>query len=369
MTQAYFLVPGLLLDEAARNSVSKEALVMAGKLSESLAGEVLAQELSEGVFSRSVHYSWLWSVLMRRALPAQTAAYAWPVDQGPQLCSNDVFGFYPAHMDEAGVIHAVDLTDEAVEKVALALTAPLNRLGFMLQRWDRVFYLTRKNNWGVALRPFKALVGYRRDFKTDIEGLSEACEEKESQRQMAADAVTSLEGILREANISANGLSINALWMDGASRYANVYPPTLIRSVLSDDDAIIGWGLAAGILNHRLAAAKDANQWPSDVPSGECIAVIETLYDAWLMRDWKAWEAQLPNVVEQIQILGEAARKKGCDQALIVACGNALTVSIPKKLTNPKSLLARLGSNKKIAADAWLFCGKTDGATTSEAML
>ena len=318
------------------------------------------QELGTGVFSRSVHLCWLWSVLMKRDLPPQTAAYAWPVDQGPQLCSNDVFRLYPAHIDDKGVISDIAMTDAAIESFSKCLTSALNDLGFKLQLWDKVLYLTRKDNWGVAFRPFEALVGQVREMSSDIEGLSDDSSQSEIQKLTAAKALEHLEKILDTAQIEVDATSVNALWLDGASRYANVYPPTTIRSVLADDPAIFGWGLAAGILNHRLGKAAGALEWPADAPNGERIAVIETLYKAWLARDWKSWEEELPGVIEQIRQLSESARKKGCDQVLIVACGNAMTVSIPKKLTHPKSLLARFTANKKLAADAWLFCGNVE---------
>ncbi len=359
MTQAYFLVPGLLLDESARSAISEKSLALASELSSSLAGDPLMQELGTGVFDRSVHLCWLWSVLMKRNLPPQTAAYAWPVDQGPQLCSNDVFRLYPVHKDTAGVVAPLALNEETVETFYKLVTPVFDALGFKLQRWDKVFYLTRKDNWGVALRPFEALVGHARDFALDIEGLAEDAVQKEDERQAAVKVFETLESVLSQANIVVEGKLLNALWIDGASRYANVYPPTTIRSVLTDDPAVFGWGLAAGILNHRLGKTTGALDWPSDAPSGERIAVINNLYAAWLSCDWVRWQEQLPAVIEQIKYLSESARKKGCDQVLIVACGNATTVSIPKKLTHPKSLLARFAANKKLDAARWLFCGNS----------
>lgn len=358
MTQAYFLVPGLLLDQAARSALSEKTLALASQLSSSLASDPLMQELGTGVFDRSVHLCWLWSVLMKQSLPPQTAAYAWPVDQGPQLCSNDVFRLYPVYRDEKGVIGTVSLNESSVEAFYKLVGPVFDRLGFKLQRWDKVFYLTRKDNWGVALRPFEALVGHARDFRVDIEGLSQEADQKENERLAAQKVIETIESVLAQAEIVIEGKKINAVWIDGASRYANVYPPTTIRSVLTDDAAVFGWGLAAGILNHRLGKISHAADWPADAPSGERIAVIDSLYQPWLARDWARWQEVLPKVVEQIQVLSQAARKKGCEQALVVACGRATTVSIPKKLTHPNSLLARFSANKKLDASAWLFCGK-----------
>lgn len=358
MTQAYFLVPGLLLDESVKDRLSKETLELAGRLSTNLASDPIAQELGEGVFSRSNHLSWIWSVLMRRALPPQTAAYAWPVDQGPQFCSNDVYNLNAAHIDEAGVVHAVELSDAAVEALAKCITPALTRMDFKLQRWDKVLYLTRKDTLSVYARPFEALVGHVRNLSEDLECVTEDEALGEKNLTTFVEDLKNLEALVREADISVDGVAINALWIDGASRYANVYPPTTIRSVLTDDATVFGWGLAAGILNHRLGKLTAATEWPSDAPSGERIALVDGLYKAWLAKDWDAWQKALPAVVDQFEKLSESARKKGCDEALIVACGEGLTVSIARKLTNPKSLLARFSSGKKLASDAWLFSGR-----------
>ncbi|MGN1209043.1 MAG: hypothetical protein ACI4SV_01975, partial [Duodenibacillus sp.] len=142
MTQVYFLVPGLILPEEARTCISDDVLATLSQLSSDLAGEALMQPMGEGVFSRSVHLEWLWNVLMRSQAPAQTAAFAWPLEQGPQLFANDVLRLDAAHLTSDGQLERVTLTDEAIEAVSLILTPILLEAGYTLQRWDTTFYVT-----------------------------------------------------------------------------------------------------------------------------------------------------------------------------------------------------------------------------------
>ena len=166
---------------------------------------------------------------------------------------------------------------------------------------------------------------------------------------------TTFNETLKDASIESAGQALNALWISGGGCYSNFYPPTRIRSVLTDIDAVTGWALAAGILNHRLGRITGAEEWPADAPNGECIAVIDTLYSAWLAKDWAKWQQLLPSVIFQVDALAQAARKKGCDRTVIVGCGESLTVTLARKNNNPKSLLARLSPTRKLPAQHWLF--------------
>lgn len=357
-TQAYLLVPGLIIPEGARNQIPTQALECVSSLSENLAGDVLRQEIGEGVFSRSAHLTWLWSVLMRQSPPAQCAAYSWPVKQGPQLFSNDVFELHLAHVDGAGILHAAMLTDEQIESLSVVITPVLAQEGFTLQRWDAEFFLTRKTPWNVVARPFEAMTGFVRDYSRDLEINPGVQCAPETGIQVRAFIEKLEQTVASLQLLDSEGRPINAAWICAGGRYANVYPPTKIRSVLSDNPTVIGWALAAGILNHRMGPVTGVTEWPADAPNGECIAVIDSLYSAWLARDWARWTQQLPGTVEQVRALAQAARRKGCDQALIIGFGNAVSISIPLKLSNPRSLLARLSGVRSLAPTYWLFAGE-----------
>ena len=314
MQQVYFLIPGLILSPQEKELIGAPVLEAAGSLSTGLVQDAVRQDFSSRPFSRSVHLIWAWSVLCRRALPAVTAPFVWSVNQGPQL-ANEVWSLDLAHADENGRLYPVEnLTDEAIEAFSSVMTAPLQERGFRLQRWD-----------------------------------------KNSDPQAAWNDLQALTQTLQKAALQSTDVALNALWISGGGCYSNFYPPTRIRSVLTDIDAVTGWALAAGILNHRLGRITGAEDWPSDAPNGECIAVIDTLYSAWLAQDWAQWQQRLPSVLFQVDTLAQAARKKGCDRTVIVGCGDSLTVTLVRKNNNPKSLLSRLAPNRRLAAQEWLF--------------
>ena len=350
MQQVYFLIPGLILSPQEKELISAPVLEAAGSLSTGLVQDAVRQDFSSRPFSRSVHLIWAWSVLCRRALPAVTAPFVWSVNQGPQL-ANEVWSLDLAHADENGRLYPVEnLTDEAIEAFSSVMTAPLQERGFRLQRWDKTLYLTRKTPWGADVRPFEALVGRKPSLEDDIEASRE-----NSDPQAAWNDLQALTQTLQKAALQSTDAALNALWISGGGCYSNFYPPTRIRSVLTDIDAVTGWALAAGILNHRLGRITGAEDWPSDAPNGECIAVIDTLYSAWLAQDWAQWQQRLPSVLFQVDTLAQAARKKGCDRTVIVGCGDSLTVTLVRKNNNPKSLLSRLAPNRRLAAQEWLF--------------
>ena len=350
MQQVYFLIPGLILSPQEKELIGAPVLEAAGSLSTGLVQDAVRQDFSSRPFSRSVHLIWAWSVLCRRALPAVTAPFVWSVNQGPQL-ANEVWSLDLAHADENGRLYPVEnLTDEAIEAFASAMTVPLQSRGFRLQRWDKTLYLTRKTPWGVDVRPFEAMVGRKPSLQDDFEASLE-----QTDPAGAWHDLEELNETLKDASIESAGQALNALWISGGGCYSNFYPPTRIRSVLTDIDAVTGWALAAGILNHRLGRITGAEEWPADAPNGECIAVIDTLYSAWLAKDWAKWQQLLPSVIFQVDALAQAARKKGCDRTVIVGCGESLTVTLARKNNNPKSLLARLSPTRKLPAQHWLF--------------
>ena len=159
-----------------------------------------------------------------------------------------------------------------------------------------------------------------------------------------------------ETTLAAMGSPAQTVWLcGGGGAFDYVYPPTKIRSVLTDNEAVKGWALAAGILLQRIGHVTGAESWLEDAPQGECIALIENLYEPWLKQDWQTWEVRIPEVCERIDVLSAASKKKGCDAALIVGTGDGFTVSCPKRLSSARSLLARLtGSDMNPASILFL---------------
>ncbi len=354
MTQAYFLIPGLRLPTHAKDHISSETLEQLTDLSKGLCSDTIRQELDTGVYTDSIHYVWAWKVITRRQFAPALAPFRWLMDHGPELLS-EVWQLHLAHRNVEGTLVDVEpLLDEAtIEALCLCLTPALRQEGFVLQRWDTRLYLTRKTDWGVRVRPWRSIVHSTADA-CRVEDLEGGHSERATQ---ALEAMRRLEQTLTDADIRLpDGRTIDSLWISEGGHLQRFYPPTLLRSVLTDDPAILAWAQNAGILDHRTGRVSGAEQWPSDAPNGERLAVIDDLYESWLTQDWSAWQQKLPEVIATVKRLSDNARLKGCDSALIVACGSRSTVSLPIKFA-PRafSLLARLTTQKTVPAANWLF--------------
>ncbi len=336
MTQAYFIIPNLLypskdllLSETEKSLTSLKALLKGAE-------EPISQTLCEAHQSGSVDLAWCWKVLTRSKETFATAPYRWLMHGGPRL-AGEIWRLNLLSLNNDAVCGFFNPTEEAIEKISFALRAPLSQAGFVLQRWDASLYLTRKTPWDVTTREAETLLGKsisEADFSSLKEGASKAA-----------------WSVLTDLNTRLKALAIDgadALWIDGGGKLIDFYPPTQIRSVLADDDAILGWADASGILSQRMGKATGAASWPKDAPNGAVIAVLSQLKNPEITPNTKAWEKALTALTDSLTLLKEAARKRGCDEALIVACGKRMTKTFTVKLTNPKSLLARFTRSKEV---------------------
>ena len=328
MSQVYFLIPGLIPGPEAKNKISNSTLERLKKTLGRLSDDPILQPLGSPVFSKSVHLCWLWSVLTRRALPFTCAPYAWAVQNGPML-SGDICSINLCARTASGTLAEAQMTQEQMEQACAALSAVLLSYGFVLQRWDPYLYLTRKQHFKAAAAPFEVVRTQTGPLQQWIEG-----EEKDLALELIATCERALSNIQSPAQ---------TVWLSGGGgAFDYVYPPTKIRSVLTDNETVKGWSLAAGILLQRIGPISEAQGWPEDAPQGDCIALLETLYDPWLKRDWTVWQEKITQLCDQIDVLSAAAKRKGCESALIVGTGDGFTVSCPKRLSTARSILARL---------------------------
>ncbi len=350
MSQAYFLIPGLLLPPGAREGVPPETLQAAARLSKSVKGAPVRQTLVTAPLAGSPHLAWFWRVVTRRGLPFSSAPFAWLIDDGPDLTS-EIWSLVFFATNESGAPEELTLDDDAVERLCQLVRKPLEARGFTLQRWDRTFYLTRLTGWGVMTPEWPVIrAGLASPF--DVAPLPDA------PASIAADALSDLEdltSLLKTASLhDAAGRVISGLAITGGGCQQRFNPPTKIRSVLADTPFIRSWAQESGILNHRTGRVTGAVEWPQDAPPGDGIAVLDDLYEPWLARDWIAWSQALPGVVQSFETLSAAAKKKNCSTSLVVACGMTDTVTLTTSMAGATGLLARL-TQKALSADAWIF--------------
>ena len=178
MTQAYFIIPGLLLPtHEALCAVSPETLDILTRFT--LGSETWTeQELAERHQTGSTHLIWCWRVLTRSREAMATAPYRWVTQGGPRL-SGQIWRLSLLHCDKRGfVLGKASLNEEQQNQIYSALYPILYREGFTLQRWDEAFFLTRKSPWPVSSREAETLLGHP---IPGVEGfLSDASHESEN---------------------------------------------------------------------------------------------------------------------------------------------------------------------------------------------
>ena len=345
MTQAYFIVPGLLVpNRNAWKAISSEAIACVGKLTQG-AEDWTEQILAGPHQTGSAHLIWCWRVLTRSREAMATAPYRWVTQGGPRL-SGQIWRLSLLHCDKNGdVLGKAPLTEAQQNRVYSTLYPLFQKDGFTLQRWDADFYLSRKTPWPVSVREVETLLGH------SIPNEQGFFSDKAENVTKALALLDTLTQAIQRLGIA----DLERLWIDGGGSIQDFYPPTQIRSVLSDDAAVLGWADSAGILNHRVGKITGALSWPSDAPRGAVLALFPNLYKAWIQCNWAEWNCALPKLAEQLITLKEAARLRGCDEALIVACGEKMTKTFAVKLTNPKSLLSRFRPQKSPDVNAWII--------------
>ena len=345
MTQAYFIVPGLLVpNRNAWKAISSEAIACVEKLTQG-AEDWTEQTLAGPHQTGSAHLIWCWRVLTRSREAMATAPYRRVTQGGPRL-SGQIWRLSLLHCDKNGdVLGKAPLTEAQQNRVYSTLYPLFQKDGFTLQRWDADFYLSRKTPWPVSVREVETLLGH-------------AIPNEQGFFSDKAENVTKALALLDTLTQAIQRLGIadlERLWIDGGGSIQDFYPPTQIRSVLSDDTAVLGWADSAGILNHRVGKITGALSWPSDAPRGAVLALFPNLYKAWIQCNWAEWNCALPKLAEQLITLKEAARLRGGDEALIVACGEKMTKTFAVKLTNPKSILSRFRPQKSPDVNAWII--------------
>ena len=297
MSKAFILIPGARLPEGEAQRILSSLPEASARALSSLgegAGQVVAQVLDAGCYRRAPHLSWL-------SLGGR--------EQAPEL-----WCLTPLSLENGHVLaERPELEEREFMELTFAIEPVFLKAGLRVQIWDTSWFLTRREDWAVTTAPAMALPGLMLD-EAPVEG--EAAEE--------------VKGLLREvrailadhpvnaARRAAGRHAVDALWISGGGHEELFFPPTLIRSVASDDAAVRGWANAAGILIERIG--RDTGRWP-EAPHGDVVAVIEDLYPAWLARDWEAWARALPEVARKAASYREDAKRFEADDVLVVAFG------------------------------------------------
>ena len=313
MSKAFILIPGARLPEGEAQRILSSLPEASARALSSLgegAGQVVAQVLDAGCYRRAPHLSWLWRGITRRNSTPHEAPWRW-LSLGGREQAPELWCLTPLSLENGHVLaERPELEEREFMELTFAIEPVFLKAGLRVQIWDTSWFLTRREDWAVTTAPAMALPGLMLD-EAPVEG--EAAEE--------------VKGLLREvrailadhpvnaARRAAGRHAVDALWISGGGHEELFFPPTLIRSVASDDAAVRGWANAAGILIERIG--RDTGRWP-EAPH---VAVIEDLYPAWLARDWEAWARALPEVARKAASYREDAKRFEADDILVVAFG------------------------------------------------
>ena len=351
MTQAFILIPGGRLPADIASDILAQCTTEEKRALSEIAtgaGQAVEQTLDTAVYRRAPHLVWLWRVITRRPAPPQEAPWRWLAlggrEQATEFWSIDPLSFEQGHIADT----TPTLTFDEFMKITISVEPLLMKAGFRLQMWDNVWFGTRKTDWQVTAAPRMALTGLA------PEALPIIGEEADAARRLIDDIAAVLRDHPVNAEREKNGLPrIDMLWISGGGHEQLFFPPTLIRSVASDDAAVRGWANASGILQERIG--KNTGDWPT-APSGDVIAVVEELYNAWLCRDWNRWRAALPTVASKVRDYREHARRFGVDSTMVIAFGDGRSVTLAPE---SKSLLKKLfGVAGALEPDAWCIEGE-----------
>lgn len=258
MSKAFILIPGARLPESEAQRILSSLPEASARALSSLgegAGQVVAQVLDSSCYRRAPHLSWLWRVITRRSSTPHEAPWRW-LSLGGREQAPELWCLAPLSLENGCVLaECPELEEREFMELTFAIEPVFLKAGLRVQIWDTSWFLTRREDWAVTTAPAMALPGLMLD-EAPIEG--EAAEEVKSLLKEVRAILA--DHSVNAARRAAGRPTVDALWISGGGHEELFFPPTLIRSVASNDAAVRGWANAAGILIERLG--RDTGRWP-----------------------------------------------------------------------------------------------------------
>lgn len=274
--------------------------------------QALPWELSPG----AAHLHWLWRHFGGEDLPI-TAPYAWRALGGPPLAT-ELWSCRPAHCALARDHMALEALDAAapslleLEARVPTLREAASATGCVLQELDEHWFLARAQPWDLQVRAWESqldqAIGPESASGTAVLAWRRLSNDVQMQWEVAG---------LNAEREAAGRPTFNTVWIDGGGPWRRLRP-SAVRAVMSDDPAVRGWALAAGL--PETAVTRLQERWPEG-PRGDRLAVLPDLLPAWRLRDWGHWLACLPALEARIAGLVAQARAAGETELRLVATG------------------------------------------------
>lgn len=349
MNTVYFLIPGLRLPR----KVCAEVIARTdfSQLLQSCEGaeEIMTQQLVHSpVWEGAAHQIWLWRVISKQNTDPEAAAFEWEADGGPSMGAQ-TWRLWSFHQCEDQTVKSPEPMLTQDERIELHddLVRCVRRFGFELQQWEGRWYLTRKTDWAVTVKPWCAQKYYP---VTEHSVSGEAREDFFALQQALKDFMA--QSSVNEARRDAGMETVDGFWPDGGSR-RHLLKASTLRAVMCNDSAVLGWAQNAGLLNFRTVPVSD--DWP-EAPEGDLLSVIDDLFESYRKADWQTWSEQLPEVARKLAVLSAAARKRRCARVVIVACGATDTHTISFEASGTaKGFLARFKKKKTLNLNDFLI--------------
>lgn len=334
MSKAFILIPGARLPSDIAEKVIGTLTAEQKTALLTIQGDnpqLVTQRFVEGPYRRAPHRLWLWKVLTREGTYPREAPWHW-LSLGARELPSELWCLSALKLDVSTqtIKSEVLLSDETYFAASMALQKVLRDSKFQLQMWDGRWFVTRKDNYPIVSAPLESILGQK--FSSDwVVG-----EAKDDLWKLLTDLREVLPPAAREAGI-------DAFWLWGGGRDCRFNPPTLVRSVASNDPVILGWANASGILNTFLISEKKG--WPEDTAPGDVIVHLSGLYTAWLAGDWETWKESLDVVAAEVDRYRTKAKTRDKEVEIFTVCfGEAGAVTLaPQEPT----LMQRLFKNKK----------------------
>lgn len=347
MSAVYFLIPGARLPE----SVLKTHLsrINAETFQALTAGAQPIQQqtlVHDAVLEGAVHVVWLWRVIAKTGGMPQTAAFEWEADGGPSMAA-ETWRLH-AYTNINGQLEDIESSITEAERDAMhdQVHALVQPFGFFLQQWVGRWYLTRKDDWAVAVRPWCAQK--HRALTPNSYSGEQATSFIQLQEAFSTYLANHPVNVARRA---ASQPTIDGFWPDGGSRRYLLKPSTL-RAVMADESYVHGWAQNAGLLNFRTTRVN--KEWP-EAPQGDLLCVIDDLYDAYRCQDWERWLQAWPHVWEKIQNLAAQAQQRRCQSIVLIASGSTDTHTCTADLKGKSGgFFARFSKPKSADLSAFL---------------
>ena len=345
MNSVYFLVPGLRVPENAWDDAIQGADFSALATLFEGAEPVLEQRLVQTpVLAGATHLLWLWEVLSKTKSMPEMAAFEWEADGGPAM-GTETWRLWSVHLKEtpAGLLTEApqeELTSTERDQLHDDILAAARRHGFQLQQWADRWYLTRKDDWAINVRPWCAQ-NHRVYSENAIEG-----EKTERFHALINDFRSVLQS--HPVNVARRSLgqeTVDTFWPDGGSR-RHLLKTSTLRAVMSDHSYVWGWAQNAGLLNFRTVPVAD--HWP-EAPEGDLVVELDDLYESYRTGEWNQWREKLPALFERMAALAQEAKKRRCSRLVLVATGevDSHTV-IAQTETGAKGFLSKFKKKKPL---------------------